>query len=197
MAGIEFRLISTGVGLSILLPKPLDRAVKPEDDVAAVIRKVASEAGGRKIERFLIVSHAYVKEGSFTIFLGSVGGKEGIRLGDVGVFAPLAGKFASRLRGIEIQACNVADNNGQSSQDTPNVGSGAALAQAIANIARTGVLASTNAQPTDCTKMTAEYTVRERGRIVTHPVTEVTDCKDAWTGNLWMFTPRGSGAKPQ
>lgn len=197
MAGLEFRLISTEIGMSLELPKPLDRAVKIDEDVAEVFRKVAAQTGNKKIERLLISSHAYVEGGKFTIFLGSVGKTKGIRIEDVGVFAPLAGKFAHRLRGIEIQACNVADNNGGDPRSTPNPGSAAAFSQAIANITQTGVLASTLGQKTKCQEMKGEYTVRgPRGLPETIQVTEVTDCQDIWTGNLWMFTPGGRGAAP-
>jgi hypothetical protein len=196
MAGLEFRIISTGLGLSFRNPKPLDRRVERTDDVAAVFRKVAEEAGSRKIERLMISCHAYPKDGKFTIFLGSAGGMEGFRVADVGIFAPLQGKFASRLRGIEIQACTVADNPGHTPREVPTVGSGAELCQAIANAARTGVMASTLAQPTECIKTTGEITERVAGRIVTRVVESVGNCEDAWTGNLWMFTPGGSGAQP-
>jgi hypothetical protein len=197
MAGLEFRIIGTGLGLSFKNPKPLDRAVKPADDVAEVFRKVAAEAGNRKIGRLMISCHAYMKDGKFTIFLGSVGGVEGIRVADVGIFAPLRGKFSNGLRGIELQVCNVGENgSGLTPREAPSVASGAELCQAIANATGTGVIASTEQQPVDCLRTSGEYTERVHGLPVTRTVVTVTDCEDTWTGNLWVFTPGGRGAKP-
>jgi hypothetical protein len=196
MAGLEFRLISTKVGLSLKLPKPLDSAVKPEDDIASVFEQIASRAGGEKISRLLLVCHAYQSGGEFTVFVGSVGGKLGFRLGDVGIFGPLADKFESKLRGIEIQGCNVAENRGLSPQAVPTVGSGAALCQAIADTAYTGVLASTDPQPTSCQKEEGTITQRNnRGMVETQEYSRVVDCEDVWSGNLWSFRPGRKGAK--
>lgn len=196
MAGFEFRLISTGVGLSLKQPKPFDRAVDPGEDIAKVFQDIARQATGKKIARLLIVSHAYDDGGEFTVFLGSVGKKRGIRLADVGVFAPLAGKFESPLRGIEMQGCKVADNAGLSPLDKPKVGSGAALCQAIANKARTGVLASTDAQPTQCQEEVTSVTERDKHGLPATRVIDrkVLDCEDVWSGNLWIFTPGKIGA---
>ncbi len=199
MAGLEFRLISTKVGMNLKLPKPNDRAVKPDEDIAKVFQEIARNAGGSKIGRLLLVCHAYQDGGEFNVFLGSVGGKPGIRIADAGVFGPLSGKFESKLRGIEIQGCNVAENKGTSPQEMPTVGSGAALCQAIANKARTGVLASTEEQPTECQEEISSVTVRNaRGLPETREVgRRVFDCADAWSGNLWLFTPGRSGASKE
>jgi hypothetical protein len=103
----------------------------------------------------------------------------------------LTGKFESNLVGIEIQGRNVTDNESLTPLETPTVGSGAALGQAIASKARTGVLASTDEQPTGCTKETGSCTERDKhGLPVTRDVViRVFACKDVRSGNLWRFTP--------
>jgi hypothetical protein len=198
MAGVIVRLISTRVGESFLLPSPFDHSVKREDDLVSVFRGVLKQIGSRKIERMVLLCHAYASGGEFVVFMGSVTGKEGVRAADArATFGLLGGRFASSGRGIEIQACNVAQNQGSDPSKVPSVGSGAALCQAIADAAQTGVMAADRDQPGPCQE---EYHLERFRNAKGLPeekkvVDRVFDCKaDVWTGQLWLFAPKGQGA---
>jgi hypothetical protein len=200
VASVVIRLISREVGESFKPPLPLDRAVAPGEDLAKVFKDIAdtlSKARNR-IERLVLYCHAYSSGGEFTVFLGNVGGRPGFRAADVPkLFAPLKGRFANTGRGIEIQACNVASNQGADPSKVPTVGSGAALCQAIANAAGTGVLAADRDQPGTCFKTEIVEVRRNERGLPQEYVTPgpVVDCQaDVWSGQVWLFSPKGGGA---
>lgn len=198
MAGIVIRVIDKRVGYSFDPPLPRDLVVGAKTDLNLLFADILDQADGTRIETLILMSHAFyhldakgVERFGFGIQLG----QQDIRLDNVaGFFSKLAGRFASEKRGIELRGCGAAAySKVVSDAGVVSVGDGLSLCQAIANAARTGVLASPDAQPGLCHVVPSAGLTRSGATLTPTTGTEIGYCEvGSWTGQVWTFTPNAA-----
>ena len=197
MAGIVIRVIDRRVGHSFDPPLPRDLVVGPKSDLNLLFADIFDQADGTRIETLILMSHAFYQpdaQGMHHVGFGIELGQQNITLDNAaGFFSRLANRFASDLRGIELRGCGAAAySRVVGAAGIVAVGDGLSLCQAIANAARTGVLASPEAQPGECQVMPTAGMRRSGATITPIAHTEVGRCAlGSWTGQVWTFVPNG------